>query len=338
MTAPLLRTSERKDWRRCPWLWEQVWLNSMRPIRPPTWSWFGTAWHAAMETRYPPGRKRGSMSDCIATFEAAVGEHRGRIYHELDESEETEISDALELGKLMLQEYCLFYGDESEWEVIHTEAPFQIDVPHPTKPGKTIVVYAGTWDLLGWHRTSKEFWLWDHKTAASIPQERFLDLDDQAGSYLWVAREVLLHKGLIKKKDVIEGIVFNYAKKSPPDPRPRDAEGHALNQDGTISKRQPAPRFMRYSTYRSQAQNVAQARRVQDEAKVMDLQRRGKLPIWKNPTQECNRCALFDACEMHERGEDWRPVFEARYQRGDVYADHREAMARGGIELTPKTL
>lgn len=338
MTPPLLRTSERKDWRRCPWLWEQTWLNSMRPIRPPTWSWFGTAWHKAMEARYKPGRKRGTMTEMKDAFLAAVGGAKGRVYQQLDEVIEQEFVDATQLGLTMIEEYCLYYGSESDWEVIHTEAPFQIDVPHPSKPGKVVVVYAGTWDLMGRDLVSKELWLWDHKSAASIPQERFLDLDDQAGSYLWVAREVLLHKGIIKKKDVIEGILFNYAKKSPPDDRPRDAEGRSLNQDGTISKRQPAPRFMRYSTYRSQHQNVAQAHRVVQEAQVMDLQRRGKLPIWKNPTQECNRCALFDACEMHERGEDWEPVFLSRYQKDDVYADHREAMERGGIELAPKTL
>lgn len=338
MTTPLLRTSERKDWRTCPWKWEQLWLKSMRPIHAPTWSWFGTAWHTAMEVRYPVGRRRGSVSACQDAFRAAVGAHRGRVYGELDEAGDQEITDAMQLGLTMLESYCEHYGPESEWEVIHTEAPFQIDVPHPTKPGKTVVVYAGTWDLLAWHRGSKEHWLWDHKTAASMPNPRYLELDDQAGSYLWVAREVLLHKGLFKKKDTIEGIIFNYAKKSMPDERPRDALGRSLNKDGSISKVQPAPRFLRHNTYRSPEQNVAQARRVIEEAHVMDLQRRGKLPIWKSPSQECSRCPLFDVCEMHERGEPWEDLLHTMYRQDDVYADHREAMARSGVQLAPKTL
>lgn len=375
MTTPLLRTSERKDWRRCPWLWEQTWLNSMRPIRPPVWSWFGTAFHLAMETRYPVGRKRGRINDCVEAFEAAVGQHKGRVYHELDEVQEQEYSDALELGKIMVQEYCAFYGDESEWEVIHTEAPFQIDVPHPGKPGKTVVVYAGTWDLLAWNRRTREYWLWDHKTAKVLPQPRFLDLDDQAGSYLWVAKEVLMHKGLMRKKDSIEGIIFNYAKKAPPDTRPVGPDGMARNKPtkghyeaalaaaevevparatlpvlvdlagasgltvlGDVSAVQPTPRFMRHETFRNGQQQVAQARRVQDEAKVMDLQRRGKLPIWKNPTKDCGSCALFEACDAHERGEDWPAVLRTTHRKDDVYADHREAMERGGIELSPKLI
>jgi hypothetical protein len=338
MIPPLLRTSERKDWRRCPWLWEKVWLQSMRPVRPPVWSWFGTAWHLAMETRYPIGTKRGKLVDVIDTFHAAVGERTGRVYTELDESTETEIVEARQLGEQMLIGYVDNYGKDPEWEVIHTEQPFQIDVPHPTKPDKTVVVYAGTWDLLARHLPTGELWLWDHKTAKQMPQPRFLDLDDQAGSYLWVAREVLLHKGVISKTDVIEGIIFSYAKKALPDPRPTDSEGRALNKDGTISKMQPSPRFLRHATYRSQEQNVAQALRVIDEAYVMDQQRRGKLPIWKNPSQECNRCPLFDVCEMHERGEDWESLFRMQYHKDDVYADHREAMQRGGIKLKPTTL
>jgi hypothetical protein len=297
------------------------------------------------------------------------------VYHELDEVQEQEWSDAVELGKIMMAEYCLFYGDDSEWEVIHTEAPFQIDVPHPTKPGKTVVVYAGTWDLLAWNRRTKEYWLWDHKTAKALPVvPRFLDLDDQAGSYLWVAKEVLLHKGLIKKKDTIEGIIFNYAKKAPPDARPLGPDGTARNKPqkahyaealghlpdynpkallvdlaaladragiqvyGDISAIQPTPRFMRHETYRSNHQQVAQARRVQDEARVMDLQRRGKLPIWKNPTKDCGSCPLFEPCDAHERGEDWKAVLEATHRKDDVYADHREAMERGGIELSPQLI
>lgn len=376
MTPPLLRTSERKDWRRCPWLWEQTWLASMRPIRPPVWSWFGTAWHVAMETRYPVGRKRGRVNDCIEAFEAAVGDSKGRVYHELDETQEEEFSDALVLGRQMLYGYVEHYGDESEWEVIHTEAPFQIDVPHPTKPGKVVVVYCGTWDLLVWNRRTKEYWLVDHKTAKVMPgsNPRFLELDDQGGSYLWVAREVLLHKGLIKKKDVIEGIIFSYAKKAPPDPRPIGPDGTARNKPqkahyaealghlpeyspkallvdlealagqagiqvyGDVSSIQPTPRFLRHETYRTPRQQVAQARRVQDEAGVMDLQRRGKLPIWKNPTKDCGSCALFEACESHERGEDWQAVLAATHRKDDVYADHREDMARAGIELAPKLI
>lgn len=341
------------------------------------WSWFGTAWHLAMETRYPVGRKRGRINDCIEVFEAAVGQHKGRVYHEIDEVQEQEFSDALVLGRQMIQGYCEHYGEESEWEVIHTEAPFQIDVPHPTKPGKVITIYCGTWDLLIWNRRTKEYWLVDHKTAKVMPgaNPRFLELDDQGGSYLWVAKEVLMHKGLIKKKDHIEGIIFSYAKKAPPDTRPIGPDGTARNKPtkghyeaallaagvplpakytvpvlvdlaaasgltvlGDVSAIQPTPRFLRHETYRTPEQIVAQARRVQQESRVMQLQAVGKLPIWKNPTKDCGSCAIFEACESHERDEDWQAVLAATHRKDDVYADHREDMERAGVELAPKLI
>jgi hypothetical protein len=243
-----------------------------------------------------------------------------------------------ELGEMMLRHYVQHYGKDSEWEVIHTEQPFQIDVPHPLN-GKTLVVYAGTWDALMRNRRTGKLWLWDHKTAKSFPNPEFLDLDDQAGAYLWVAKEVLVHKGVLTKKDHIEGIVFNYAKKAPPDLRPRDRAGFALNKDGSVSKRQPAPRFSRPESFRSPQQQVNQAKRVQQEAQLMNMMRKGLLPIIKNTTHECPRCPLFDLCVLHEQGaEGWEDYRDALFVVKDVYADHREAMADNGITLTGGTL
>lgn len=309
---------------------------------------FGTAWHKAMEVRYPPGIRRGSLADSIDAFLDSldsqirkVGVDLEDLYdHEEDDGQltkaQTELLLADELGEVMLRHYVQHWGKDSDWEVIHTEQPFQIDVPHPTRPNRTLVVYAGTWDLLARHRRTKQYWLWDHKSAKVMPSANgeFLDLDDQAGSYLWVAKEVLVHKGILTRKDVIQGIIFNYAKKAPPDPRPRSPEGYALNKDGSVSKRQPSPRFARHVTERTPQAQVAQARRVQQEAQIMDLMRRGTLPIYKNPTHECPRCLLFDLCVLHEQGaEGWEDFRDSVYVVKDVYADHREAMGHNGIEL-----
>jgi len=354
MTPPLLRTSERKDFRRCPWLWEKSWIQGLRPRREPTWAIFGSAWHKAMETRYPPGRRRGSLNDTIDTFLDEIDGQMRKIGVDLedlyDDEEDSgfaegatkadvELLQADELGELMLRGYVNQWGKDSEWEVIHTEQPFQIDVPDPVIVGKVLVVYAGTWDALMWHRPTGTYWLWDHKTAKSFPNTQFLDLDDQAGSYLWVAKEVLVHKGILKRSDVIEGIYFNYAKKAPPDTRPRNAEGKALNKDGSVSKRQPAPRFMRPKTYRSPEQQVSQARRVQQEAELMAKMRAGELPIIKNTSHDCPRCPLFDLCVLHEQQADgWEDYQDAFYVVKDVYADHREAMTHNGYVVTGGTL
>ena len=348
MEVPLLRTSERKDFRRCPWLWEQSWIHGLRPRREPTWAVFGTAWHKAMEVRYPPGIRRGSLTDTIDAFLDALDDSIRKIGVDLEDvydpdeedgiaegatKAEVELLLADELGEIMLRAYARHWGKDPDWEVIHTEQPFQIDVHNPAT-GNLLVVYAGTWDMLVRHRRTGKLWLVDHKTAKVLPNPQYLELDDQAGSYLWVAKEVLVHKGILTKRDSIEGIVFSYAKKAPPDPRPRDAAGRTLNKDGSVSKRQPGPRFLRHTTYRPPEMQVAQAERVMQEAQIMSQMRRGDLPIYKNPTHDCPRCPLFDLCQLHEqRAPGWKDYRDELFVVKDVYADHREAMAHNGYEV-----
>jgi hypothetical protein len=369
---PLLRTSERNDFKRCPWMWHKTWIEGLTPRQAPTWSWFGTAIHRALEVYYRPGRKRASIKAVLNAFYEAVEGQTARVYTEGGTVDEVEIVDARELGEAMLRGYIAFYEGDSDWEVIHTEQPFQIDVPHPTKAGRSLVVYAGTWDALMRKRSTGELWLWDHKTRRSFLKDwSWLEINDQAGSYLWVAKEVLVHKGLISKDDVIQGIVFNMLRKALPDPRPRNAEGLCLNKPkkedyleafraknisippratipelerfaasfrvrvhGEVSKVQPAPLFNREEVYRSPAESVSLARRVQAEALAMRRFRTGQQPLYKTPTEECSRCKIFDLCVLDESSvEEGKEYQRSTMRKRDPYVDHREDMERGGIAL-----
>lgn len=337
MPVPLLRTSERKDFKRCPWLWNETWVKGLVSKRVPTWAWFGTAIHAGLEAWYQPGRKRGGMKRMLEAFEVSMDGEMRRIYIDGGEVDDDEKVEARDLGIAMLTGYIEYYGKETEWEVIHAEQPFQINVPHPTKPDKFIVVYAGTWDVVMWNRITKEFWLWDHKTRRSFPTEnwRWLELDDQPGSYIWVAERVLRHMGVIGEKDVVEGIVFNFLRKALPDARPTNDAGEALNRDGTVSKRQPARRYHREEVYRSRHEVVSLAHRVQAEAQVMARMRRGTLPIYKTPMEDCTRCKLFEYCVLDEQDPEAAQDFaKATMITRDPYADHREDMeTKEGVEL-----
>lgn len=382
---PLLRTSERGDFKRCPWMWYMTWRQGLRPVREPTWAVFGTAWHRAMEVYYPEGKKRGSLLDASDMFLASLDDLGRKIGVDIEDLEEEEIRKkeekgtkvrlvpARELGPEMLRSYAKEYGADKDWHVVHSEQTFQINVPDPDFADETIVVYAGTWDLLVWVVSERRYWLVDHKTAKTIPGPGYLDLNDQVGSYPWVAREVLMHKGIFKGNEEIAGIIFSYAKKSPPDPRPTNKFGEALNKPtkdhyvaaltgvdnwdstalrkkkldelesiatahslvvgGEVSQKQPAKRFERYPSPRSESQHVRQAKRVQDEAVVMQMARNGEIPIIKNTAHDCERCVLFDLCTLHEQGDDWEFYRDNMFKRRDPYADHREDMARNGIEL-----
>ena len=374
---PMLRTSERNDFKRCPWLWQETWLKGYGTRRVPTWAWFGTAIHAALEVRYPIGIKRGKIGDVLDAFETAVGEETGRIWQDTNAIlDEQEVVDAKELGRAMLIGYVDHFGDDTEWEVIHTEQPFQINVPHPTKPGKFIVVYAGTWDALWRNRKTKEFWIVDHKTRKAFPVNwTFYEINDQAGSYLWVAPEVLRHLGVFGKKDRIEGLIFNALKKKMPDNRPRNADGLCTNKPkkehyqsvldeaeipyatrdtiatlnrlveenslgpvlGDVSAVQPGDLFHREEIYRSPQERVKQARRVQQEALWMNRIRQGKAEAFKTPTEDCVRCKIYEYCQVDEQNtNEGKEIRDTILMRRDYYADHHRAMTAKGVDLTTK--
>jgi hypothetical protein len=264
------------------------------------------------------------------------------------------------------------FGEDSQWEVLDSEGTFQIDVPHPTKPGEVLVVYCGTWDVVVYDMVEKVYKVIDHKTRRSFPSNwEFYTINDQAGSYLWVAPEVLVAKGIFKGDEAIEGLVFNALRKALPDTRPRSADGLARNNPkkehyhealdaakvpyssrdtiavlnalatqagltvlGEVSARQPAELFHREPVYRSPEERVTQARRVQAEAYQMNLIRKGKMVATKTPTEDCIRCPVFEMCQLHEQSPEEAEEFAANtYVIRDPYRDHRQAMQEGGTEV-----
>jgi PD-(D/E)XK nuclease superfamily protein len=368
MAVALIRTSERGDFKSCQFLWYHSWVNGLRTPRNPTWSWFGTAIHKALEVRYPVGTKRGSLGDVLAAFEAAVGEEEGRIWEQSEDMDEEVFYDSKELGIAMLKGYVRHWGEDRHWQVLHTEQPFQIDVRHP-ETGRLIAVYCGTWDAFIWDSVDKVYRLVDHKTRAQFKKDwSFFDLNDQAGSYLWVAPEVLRHMGLLGKKDTIDGIIFNMLRKAMPQQTAADgivynlpkkddflaklpadqvtpkmtlvkmaqlAKDLRIDVKGKPRAKQPSPLFERYKTDRGMEQRVNQGKKVLDEARHMDLVRRGKLPLLKHPTEDCVRCPLFDFCQLDELDPAEAQAYAATMlTKTDPYRDHREAMQANGFEVT----
>ena len=372
MRVPLIRTSERGDFKSCQFYWYHHWVRGLSAPTVPTWSWFGTAIHKALEVRYPIGVKRGPLGQVLEAFEVACDGEQRRIWGAGGELDDEEWHNGIELGKAMLTGYVKKYDQDSRWEVIHTEQPFQIDVRHP-RNDRLIAVYCGTWDLFVWDRIDKVYRLVDHKTRAQFKNDwTFYDLNDQGGSYLWVAPEVLRHMGLLGPRDSIDGIVFNMLRKAMPQPVAEDGirynlpkRSHfeaALKAAGAISTVeppkmsvaklaalakeweldvkgdpkavQPSPLFRRYTTRRGEEQRVNQGRKVLAEATHMDLVRRGRLPILKHPTEDCVRCPLFDYCQLDELDPEEAEGYAASVLvKRDPYADHRAAMGEGGIEV-----
>jgi len=325
---PLLRTSERKDFKRCPQRWWWAWRDGLRPQGPdPLNLWFGTGIHLALAKWYIPGKTRGV--DPRETFEAFVkSETRMMKLTHKDEFGEVEkdFVEAGVLGEDMLTGYLNFYGWDEAWEFIAPEQTFSVVLRHPVH-GK-IVRYVGTFDgVFIDHEQDGSYRLLETKTAKDISTAH-LSLDDQAGGYWAIATNTLRAQNLIPSDANIDYIVYNFLRKALEDDRPKDPEGFALNKDGTRSKRQPKPRFERFPIDRNPRERNVQLKRIMAESMAMRRFETGEQEMYKTSSWNCSwDCQFFQMCELHEQTPDWEEYRNMSMRRRDPYADHRKSAA-----------
>jgi hypothetical protein len=286
---------------------------------------FGTLIHAALAAYYIPGQKRGphparTFKQLYKQDAEAAGEFGFKVW-------EDEIwADAETLGPDMLEHYVDYYGRDDDWNVLVTEHPFTIKVRHDVP-----FVYTGVLDLVARHRPTNKLWMWDHKSAAGIERDpKWLLLDDQAGAYWTFGLEWLYRQGFLKRKDKLAGIMFNFLRKQYRDDRPKNDAGLSLNQDGSVSGKQPAPYFDRKMVFRDEDDRRSVYERVQKQwpqihAATQSASTFGDASdlIYKNANKfNCQSCGMFDICELHEMRKDWRELMEATTQTWNPYAEH----------------
>ena len=235
---PILRTSERRAFKRCPAKWWWAYREGLKPKgAEKTPLWFGTGVHLGLAEWYQPGTKRGPHP--AETFAKFGGDAVTMIKtSDADEEQVAQYVDGKELGIAMLEGYVRRYGTDPQWEFIQAEQAFDLDVPWPgsdrqsvweVEDGQVMLRYAGTFDGVYRDLATGRLELLETKTAKAI-QTSHLSLDDQAGSYWAVASYTLAKRGLIKPGERLSGINYNFLKKALPDDRPRDAEGYATNK------------------------------------------------------------------------------------------------------------
>lgn len=236
----MLRTSERKDFKRCPQRWWWGWREGLKPRgsdRTPLW--FGTGVHLGLAEWYVPGRKRGiHPAETFAKY-AKDSLHTIKMQDATDEAV-AEYEDGAVLGEILLNAYVERWGEDESWDFIQAEKPFSLDVPWPGNDrqglydvdpadNSLLLVYKGTWDGVYRDLDDGKVKLLETKTAAQISTSH-LTLDDQAGSYWAIAGHALRAEGLLGPKERIHGITYNFLRKGKPDERPKDAEGYACNK------------------------------------------------------------------------------------------------------------
>jgi len=316
---PVLRTSERASFRRCPltqqwwWAYREGWTPKIKQADA---RWFGIGIHTALEKWYLKGKKRGPHP--ADTFDSWCGDEIGYAKTWLgDNYDEPVWEDMRDLGVAMLEGYVDHWGKDSQWYVIAIEQPFSIKVE---RYGKPVVIFRSRWDGVVRSLIDNRIYLLETKTASQI-STAYLELDDQAGAYWAVAGPHFRAKGVLKKDEEIAGIIYNFLKKVKPDDRPRDEGGAYLNQDGTVSKRQPKSPFIREIVLRGPREQQIQMQRMTDEVTVMNGMRDGTIPVYKNTTRDCTWCDFFIPCQLHERGsKNFEIVLKVDFKQVDPYA------------------
>lgn len=353
---PMLRTSERGTFKRCHWKWYHEFELDMKPKtdKPPLR--FGTIIHQSLARYYIPGTKRGVRPWLTFNrlYKKECREQEGYGFRVADDDAWVSAGD---LGPDMLKRYVEHYGTDDEWEVIHTEMPFQVlvykpwtyDPNHPPEAQATAEPwfwYVGVIDGVWRNRSTGKIHIVDHKTArAIIPM--YLSLDPQATAYWTWGLDFIYAKGILKPGEKPAGMLFNMMRKALEDQRPfqKDEKGrkHYLNKPtkaelkkygenypGSISKVQPAEYFARIPIYRDINEREEARQQILFEfADIENVRRAGTIDgapppeAYKNQGQfTCAGCWLFDFCELNEIGASWQEMREHVVKSWEPYAAH----------------
>jgi hypothetical protein len=325
----LVRTSERSAFKRCRWAWNLSFEERLRQRRDAPVLRFGTLVHEALAMYYVKGKKRGLHpakafrkvydADIKVAGEFAVFAETGDIL------EGEEWVDARQLGIDLLEMYVERYRGDRGWEVIATEQPFQVPVLNP-RTGRYMFTYTGILDLIMKEISTKRIWIWDHKTCRAFTDVLYaMPMNDQFGSYWTFGSDWLRTEGILRQSQFkdLSGLLVNLLRRAKRDDRLQNADGHYLNKDGSVSKRQPSEIFHREPTYRSEHDKEEVRRRAMNDYREMQMVRRGELPSNKSPSMwHCKGCAWLDVCELHETGNDWKPMLSATTEAWDPYSQH----------------
>lgn len=328
MTTPrLLRNSERKAYLMCRMMWYWGYRLGLQSKRQPPALEFGSLIHAALEGWYIPGTKRGIWPWLtFAEDLMALEERHGEEFIMPDGT------PAMQLGTEMLKGYINHWGWDDKYQVIAPEMKFK--VPARDSEGNHLHVngrplyHVGTGDIIIKDLETGQIGVIETKTAAAIDTAH-LGKDDQASSYWTLIPEYLQSIGVLKRGQDINFLMYNFLRKALPDDRPRDAEGHYLNKNGSISKSQPSPLFHREHVWRGGADRRRFYQRINNTAVEIGWAEEGKLPILKNPSsafpdKHCNGCQFRDMCEIHEIGSDWQEYARHEMTTWDPYEEHKE--------------
>jgi hypothetical protein len=333
----------------CRWHWQRGYIDKLSPIREAPALKFGTLVHEALEARYPKGIKRGPKP--AETFEKLFIAQRKSAEEQFKMKVDDEWEDMLQVGIEMLEAYIEKYGRDEDWKVIASEMTFKTPafIPESMREwagrmsklaglstavisgDEPLFYYVGTMDGVWENRMDGGVRINDYKTTSHDPTKEAAGkytLDEQATAYWTWGADALIDLKILKPRQVraLDGMLYTFLRKTRRDTRPVDAQGLALNKDGSVSKQQPLPMFHRELVYRSEAEREHARVRAVEEVIEMSAVRLGNLPAYKTPATgsmgHCGFCAVRDLCELDESDGDWQLLRKASFTTWEPYGSH----------------
>jgi len=334
----LVRSHERMDYKRCPTKWYWKWRVGLVPVAKSFGALdLGTWVHYAFEHWYGMGYKRNG--DLVEHFRIAVDAAiRNAVEAQAPPWAIEQAEELAALGEAMMIAYQRFYGADKSVYVLAVEIPLEFSIPDPVS-GEVIAIHKLKPDMV-YRDLQRDVWLMENKTAAQIRTEHLV-IDDQARPYGAMAERALRKLGIIDPRAEFKGIMYNFIRKALPDEREMNKEGKYLNKNGTISKRQPTPLFLRYPVKLTRPAKVRTLERVRGETVLLTMlteslrnKRIDPRDLPKTPHSSCSKtCQFFTMCVADEQGTDIRDMQKNMYVRQDPYDYEDSTDIPAGFEM-----
>jgi hypothetical protein len=374
----ILRNSERMEFKKCMAAWNWRYNQGLVPrSQKQDARFFGTCWHYVWAEMYtpPPGKDGFTRADIDPheLWDQLMRDSYMKISCDpfFDDDKEKEFMDAQELGHIMINGQIALWNLDPAWEVLAPEQRFRMKVPFNERQkamgwanfgGLThITDIVGTFDMV----------IRDHGSGAPVPKiidwkttnrsdnSKKLNIDDQCGTYMAVATKTMRKEGLIREDEVIEDMIFSFARKGKP-PENADENGVVRNMPtvadyrdalglsdndikglkkeklieladtagikvwGARSKNQGSQLFWREAVRRNHANRARSISRIADDAEAMMAVRGGRLPILKSPNPGCSWCDYADLCDIDEDGGDTETFIKDVFKYENPYSDHED--------------
>lgn len=272
--------SRIKTYNRCPKQYDYKYNQLLEPkarVRP---LYLGSWIHACLETHYKQGDWKVGHAEYVADWNKLFEEERTA----LRTRGKTVGPPFPELVQRIMSSY-LWYTRNDKFKPYLIEQV--LEVPTPLIVNGKRFIFKGRLDII-MEDEEGLYWLWDHKSASTIPQPTaFHAMDPQLMLYPWAAE---------RQYDIkIAGIYYNYVKsKAPTIPK--------LNKDGSLSRRKIStdyPTLFRFLKREGYDPNDF-ADILRPMARKSDFLRRYRMPREPQVTKEI----VLDALSVVKRIDD----------------------------------